>query len=436
LIWLSLVLSFILTFGIYYLIIFFYKKKIKRKGSIWLRLEKKIKRKRLNKALFVALIIFMGSSIHFACYNASNRIAFSNLSLSGQSHWVNNNGQKYLYIEADNHYDLGYHTGYHLSTEIVKMKYLIQIYTMMIGIEYSNFKNQCLDYLSYIPEEYKQEMQGIGDGATAGGGFFISFTDIVIQSVFYEVLYGRIAPSKLSVHSTLGCTALGARNFNGSIIIGQTIDLVKPFEWIQSFVLHKLKGEPLVFTYRIGGCPALPMGRNEYGLTLITNLVQTKITAPITKPTFVVVREGLAKNRTIESFYSTLLNNNNSAYSRNFIIANNTNILAIQSLPENHTSFIPISTIVQSNTFINPYWQNYLIDSNYSKHRQVFAEDLMTLAYNNIELTNLELLDILRSQPIICRDESGLIGMKTVAFMTMKSFGLGTPNGNIAKIPI
>jgi hypothetical protein len=178
------------------------------------------------------------------------------------------------------------------------------------------------------------------------------------------------------------------------------------------------------------------MGKNEYGLTLITNLVQTNIRAPITKPTFVVVREGLAKNKSIESFFSTLINDNHSAYSRNFIIANNTNMLAIQLLPENHTSHTPVSTIVQSNTFINPYWQSYLIDSNYSKDRQLYAENLMVFAYDNNELTNLELLDILRKQPIICRDESGLMGMKTVALITMNSFGLGTPNGNIGKIPI
>jgi len=434
--WLSLILTFIFTSGIYYLIGFFSIRKVKNYGSIWLKLERNIKHKKLKKIGFILLVLFLGSSILLVSYNISNRIAFFRFNISGNSQWVNSYGQKYLYIEADNNYDLGYHTGFQLSSEIIKMKFLIYLYAPMLGLPYSDFEGLCLDYLSYIPEIYKQEIQGISDGATAGGGFYISFRDVLVQSVFFEVVYGRINPSKQSINEALGCTAFGSRNGDGSVIIGQNMDLLKPFSWIQSFVLHRLKGKPLVFTYRLGGCPALPMGKNEHGLTLITNLVQTNIEAPVTEPTFVVIREGLANSKTIEDLYKTLVHNNKSAYSRNLMVANSTSILSIQALPENHTIQIPTTTTVQSNTYINPYWQKYLIDLNYSKNRQAFAENLLSVAYNNSELTNSELLSMLKSQPIICRDESGLFGTQTVAFMTFNSFGLGNPNGRIGIIPV
>jgi hypothetical protein len=436
LIWLSLILTFIFTFGIYYLIGFFSIRKIKNYGSIWLKLERNIKHKKLRKIWFILLVLLLGSSILFVSYNISNRIAFFKFDISGNSEWVNSNGQKYLYIEADNNYDLGYHTGFQLSSEVLKMRFLIDLYVPMLGIPYSEFESLCLDYMSHIPERYKQEIQGISDGATAGVGFYISFNDILVQSLFFEVVYGRINPSKLSMNEALGCTAFGSRNSDGSVIIGQNMDLLKPFSWIQSFVLHRLKGKPLVFTYRLGGCPALPMGKNEYGLTLITNLVQTNIEAPVTEPTFVVVREGLANNKTVEDLYKTLVYDNRSAYGRNLIIANNAEILSVQALPENHTIQIPTTTIVQSNTYINPYWQKYLIDLNYSKDRQALAENLLSIAYDNNELTNSELLNILKNQPVICRDESELFGTQTVAFMTLNSFGLGNANGKVGIIPL
>ncbi|MFX1233573.1 MAG: C45 family autoproteolytic acyltransferase/hydrolase [Promethearchaeota archaeon] len=427
---------FIFTIGIYYVIGFFSIRKIKNYGRIWLKLERNIKYKKLRKACFILLVLFLGSSILLVSYNISNRIAFFKFNISGYSEWVNSNGQKYLYIEADNSYDLGYHTGFQLSSEIIKMKLLIYLYAPILGLCYSEFENLCLNYLSYIPEIYKQEIQGISDGASAGGGFYISFRDIVVQSVFFEVVYGRISPSKLSMNKVLGCTALGSKNMNGSVVIGQNMDLLKPFSWVQSFVLHRLKGKPLIFTYRLGGCPALPMGKNEYGLTIITNLVQTNIEAPVTEPTFVVVREGLTNYKNIEDICKTLVLNNKSAYSRNLIVANRTSILSVQALPENHTIQIPTTTIVQSNTYVNPYWQKYLTDLNYSKDRQALAENLISIAYNNNELTNSELLNILKSQPIICRDEPGLFGTQTVAFMTFNSFGLGKPNRRIGIIPI
>lgn len=436
-IWLSLVLTITFTLYIYYLVINFYLKlrKVRGKGSL-IYFNGNGKHSRLKRVLSIMLIILMGSGINFSIFNISNRLAFFKLDLSGSAKWITTNGQKFLYIEADNAYDLGYHTGNKLSKEIVKMKFLIFISAPSFGLTYSEVESLCKKYLPFIPEKYKEEMLGISEGATAGSGILISFTDVLVQSVFFEVLYGQVVPYSLTIKRTLGCTAFGSINSNGSVIIGQNMDLTKTFEGVQSFVLHKLANNPLVFTYRLGGCPALPMGKNEFGLTIIVNLVQTRVVAPIMIPTFVLIREGLAKENTVEGFNSIISPNNKSSYSRNLIIADENKILAIQSLPENQTINFPTSTIVHSNTFKELHWQDSLIDPIYSKERQIYAENLLETAYNNTELTNAELLDILRDQPEICRNEKGFLGIGTLAFMTTKSFGLGNPNGKIGKIPI
>jgi len=420
----------------YYYILVLYSKQTKYQGRGFLiNFNIKGKHSRFKKVFSLILIVLIGGGINFGFTNLSNRIAFFKPVISGSSKWMTTNGQKYLYIKADSSFDLGFHTGYRLSNEIVKMKNLILISTPSFGLKYSEVEKLCKSYLPFIPEKYKQEMRGISEGATSGSGILIGFTDILVQSVFFEVLYGQVIPNSLTIKETLGCTAFGSLNDDGTVVIGQNMDLTKTFESVQSFVLHKLKDDPLVFTYRLGGCPALPMGKNEYGLTVIVNLVQTNIVAPTMTPTFVLIREGLASENTIEGFKNTIFPNNKSSYSRNFIIGNESNLIAVQSLPENQAITYPSTTVVQSNTFKEPLWQDTLIDPIYSKDRQIYAENLIESVYNNNELTNEELLDILRDQPRICRNEKGIFGTGTLAFMTTKSFGLGNPNGKIGAIP-
>lgn len=435
--WLSNILTLILTTSSYFLIYLLYLKYFKKRGKLfWKRIKFNKKHRTLNTIFGLGIILCLCSSLALFCFNISHRFAYLNLGISGESKWIYSNGQKYLQINAENNYDLGYHTGFHLSSEVFKMRFLLSISESSFGVSYSEMISLSEQYLPYIPQKYIEEMQGISDGATVGSGFPISFTDVLVQNVIFEILYGQINPLSESIDFTLGCTTFGSKNNDSTIIVGQNMDLVKPFSWVQSFILHKVGDNPYIFTYRIGGCLALPMGKNEYGVTITTNLVQTRLVAPIMTPTFVLIREGLENMYNIEDVYKNMFPENKSAYSRNFIIANTTSLLTVESLPENQTLIYPNSTVVHSNTYTNPNWQNYLVDPQYSKDRQVYAENLLNLAYNDNKINNDELLTILKDSPTICRDEQDFIGMSTVAFMTFYSFGLGNPNGHIGIIPI
>ncbi len=433
---LSIIITFILS-GLIFFLIYLSRKKWCKNSNRGICTDLKFTGKfaRVKKILAIVLIIFIGASIICCCHHISNRLAFLRMDISGHSEWRDSNGQKYLYVEANNHHDLGYQTGYALSDKILSMKALLLICSNSYGLSYFDIEKICNEYDSYIPENYKQEILGMSEGATAGSGFLISYTDILVQSVFIEALYGRHIPSELSIISDFGCTALGTINNDGSVLVGQNMDLIKPMGSLQSFVLHKLGNDPLVFTHRLGGGTSA-MAKNEYGLVLTVNLVQTKEIAPYTIPTFVLVREGLVKEKSIEGLYNTLFPNNSSSFSHNYIIANSSTILAVQSLPHNQTKTYPTNTIVFTNTFLNPFWQDTLLDPQYSKERQSYAEALLLEAYKDNMLTEEELIKILGEEPIICRDENGFFSMGTISFMTYNSFGIGTPNGHRGSIPI
>ncbi len=430
--WLTIIMTISIDVIIFYSIFKFLKKRKK------LKLNFKGRHPKLKKIGCLLILLITGGSIIFLSYNISNRFAFIRLNLSGYYEWRESNGQDYLYVEANEHYDLGYHTGHALSWKIVQMKYLLFFGASFYGLNYFNLIEMSNQYLKKIPEDYQKEILGVSEGASQASGFYISFSDILIQNLFFEILYGRHEPTTLELNSDFGCTAFGANNTDSTMIIGQTMDLLKPMGLVQSFVLHKLNNEPLIFSYRLGGALALPMAKNENGLTIVFNLVQTNIISPIITPTFVLIREGLSSLTSVKDFKDYLFPNNQSSFCRNFIICNNTLLLSIQALPEIQEIKNINATITTSNTYLNTEWENYLKDPKYSKERQVHAETRLLEAYNDNILSDSELLDIFKDEPIIYRNEEGLFGVGTLSFMTTNSFGFNSPgdSNQVGVIPI
>lgn len=430
--WITLILTPSLTLGFLYLSHKYLKKKgfsLKKILTAQFKFSKRLIRSKRILCFFGIYLLLGG--IVFTFYNLSNRIAFSRI-YSGYSEWRDSNGELYLYINADNYYDLGYLTGKGLALNIALMKYELMISSLMFGIDYFSMINIAKQYIEYIPDHYLLELQGISDGASAGSGFYLSFEDVLVQSVFLEIIYGRLLPD-FSI--SFGCTAFGTINYDNHTLIGQNIDLMKPMGACGAFVLQKYKDEPLTFTYRIGAC-TLPMGKNEYNIVINMNLVQLNIVSEITTPYFVLAREVFSHSSTIEQCYIYLFQNHTLPYGCNFLIAQNNNLLAVECLPNEINLSHPNSTIVHSNTYLNETWQDKLADPNYSKERQEYAENILQSAYNDHQLTDIELISILGNKPIICRDEEGFTGDGTVAFLTSKFFGIGTVNDNIGIIPL
>ena len=130
-IWITFFLTILLSSGFLYLTNRF----LKKRGISLIKILKcqfRFKKKLVRSKKFLAIIgiyLLLGGII-FIFYNISNRIAFSRLT-SGFSEWRNTNGQIYLYIETNNYYDLGYHTGKGIGYNIALMKYELLISSLM-----------------------------------------------------------------------------------------------------------------------------------------------------------------------------------------------------------------------------------------------------------------------------------------------------------------
>ncbi|TFG11713.1 MAG: hypothetical protein EU531_11300 [Promethearchaeota archaeon] len=431
-IWITLVLTIFLSLSFLYLMDLYLKKKgssLKKILTAQFKYTKRLVRTKRILSLF-GIYLLLGAVV-FTFYNLGNRIAFTRIH-SGYSEWRESNGEAYLFISADDYYDLGYHTGNGLASNIALMKYELMISSLMFGIDYFSMINVAKQYMEYIPEDYLLELYGMSEGASAGSGFYLSFEDILVQSLFLEIIYGRVLPSKTI---SFGCTAFGTINSNNESIIGQNIDLIKPMGACGAFVLHQFRNDPLVFTYRIGAC-TLPMGKNEHNIVINMNLVQLNIVSELTIPYFVLARDVFSQCNTIEQCSDKFFQNHSLPYGCNLLIAQNEKILAVQCLPNEINLNYPNSTVVHSNTYLNETWQDKLADPTYSKARQDYAEVILQSAYEDKELTDSELISLLGNKPIICRDEGGLTGDGTVAFLTSTHFGIGTVHENVGLIPI
>ncbi len=434
--WLSLLLTALLSTGAFYVLRHVQKVRGKIRGESNGTSPAGTRKHPRRRKLRNGMIAFMvGGLILFSSFYAGNRVAFARL-VGGSARWIQAGGQSYLYVEADTPYDLGYHTGVQLANQIVTLQSLLFLMALVQGYNYFEMQTRASEYLPYIPLQYQQELQGTADGATEQSGLLVTFADVLLQAVFFDLYYGRISPTQAVKPATLGCTALAANNSDGTIVLGQNVDLVKVFAQVGSFVLHKLGNDPLVFTYRFGASPAMPVGKNAHNVTITLNLVQTNVVAPVTTPVFVLTREGLAHNTTAAALCQTLFSGISNSFSRNFIIADEAEIIATQVLPNNHTTEYPATTAVRTNTFLDPHWQDTLANPTYSKARQAYAEGVLAGNYTDSNLSEGELLSILRDAPVICREEGGMMGTATVAFMTRQSFGVGTANDGIGTVPI
>jgi len=353
--------------------------------------------------------------------------------------WRESNGQPYLYVEADNHYDLGVAQGKGLVEQILTTRKMSRVLPLLVKTTPRVFKATAKKYLPFIPKKYQEEIQGMADGASTASGKKISFDDILIQALSLEVLYGQcnFNPANLpNLKKLQACTCFGAVNQDGSVVMGQNYDAAASTARSMSWVLHKLADEPMVFSARLGGVPAMPVGKNEFGLAMVVNVIISKETAPVMTPRFVRTREAFATCRTAQDAYEIMYANREFPFSLNMLISDTEKVIGVQIRPEEIRSNYVKNTLVQANKYDYVDWQQYLRDTEYAMDRFERAEELLHSAYAaDGQIDNEMLLDIMRDSPVICRDDPGATGV-TVAFMTRESFGLGTARGKVGKIPL
>lgn len=349
--------------------------------------------------------------------------------------WKESNGQKFLEVYAPDYYTLGFLQGKQLANEIKYFKGIIKL----IGLRYifkkcsyDKFLNLAKIYENNIPESLKVEMVGMANAILD-----VSYRDILLQNCFLDILYGQIIPENKAEYLLgveLGCTSFGLINKNDTMI-GQNFDY--PFFFKPSaYFIHLITPEfGEFFSFRLGGVLAMPIGVNR-NISVRVNVIKSNMKGTMKTPVAIRSRIGFEHALNVEQFYNIFIKEKMTS-SGNLILSDKSKVIALEMLPDFHVRRDIDQQVVRSNTYVSESLQNYLIDQEYSKLRQDYSEKKLNdlRASKDNAISDLDLLSILSDSPIICRENP--LKPMTLAFLTDKSFGLGTAKtNNVGMVPV
>ncbi|OLS14364.1 MAG: hypothetical protein RBG13Loki_2013 [Promethearchaeota archaeon CR_4] len=357
--------------------------------------------------------------------------------------WRESNGQPYLEVVAQDPFTAGLLQGKCLVDQIRHMKHYVLHFIIRYAAKRQSYKKfrelARKGYEKFFPSRYIEEMNGVAEGARV-----VDYDDILVQNCFSDIIYGHLIPDNpenpLLRKFDLGCTAFGIINTQTSdnipkTLIGQNFDYPGYFRRALSFVHLKSPDKPEVFALRLGGMLCLAAGRNSCGIALTVNAVKARVQADLTMPVTAKARLCLETANSAEMCYKIIFDLPIGG-SCNFLLADNTEIIATEVLSKHSVKQNATTTIVKSNTYVTEQLQQYLTRPNYSKQRQFYATGRLDQMYENKGgmLNDDDLLELLRDQPIICRKKR--LQPKTIAFITRQYFGTGNPVDNpIGRVP-
>ncbi|MFX1488585.1 MAG: C45 family autoproteolytic acyltransferase/hydrolase [Promethearchaeota archaeon] len=298
----------------------------------------KFKKKSVLLLFLLSITTFSGIiTFAHACRHNSSEINYAE--------WKLSNGQPYLYVEADNYYDLGLLEGQNLAFQIAWMKLMINLQAQELGLSYDTALYYALAYLEKIPDKYIFEMQGIADGIDIVNIPFmgqvyeisIDFIDVLAQNCFWDIYYGTILPMLTGYPQTPliagGCTAVAARSYRKTIF-AQTIDLSLLMKPTGSWVYTKINGNKF-FSFRVGSMLAMG-GVNKWGLSVSVNLLEVFNYGCSGIPLSIIYRSILENTKSIRQAKEIILSNN-FTLGWNYILRNKRNLLAIETIPNSYS---------------------------------------------------------------------------------------------------
>ena len=361
--------------------------------------------------------------------------------------WRESNGQPYLYARSPDYYTLGVLKAQYLSQQYITFDYALKgmIQNFGIPLDYAYYLASLYD--EFIPSDYQNEMQGIADTLP------LTYYDVLLQKSLFDGFYGQIIPDMTGLNISPihlgGCTVVASKNADGSITIGQNMDLSYFFKDTINFVLYKIRGKRPVFTMNMGASHLV--GKTKK-VTAVLNLVETVIHGEISMPTSIKRRMALENSRTAFG-YQRRMRTNGFASSWNWLIGDKyENLISCESIPSVYNDHILTEgeVVVKSNTFKTEEYKPYLLNPTYSLERQAKAEELSLNAMNDGILTLDELFgDILsysdNTEASITRipsdNPNDPILTSTVAFIGIQGnegkFGIGNPlESNWGVIPL
>lgn len=356
-----------------------------------------------------------------------------------QAEWKRSGGQNYLYIQAENRFELGELAGEYLSGQISGLRRAVGEKLSALSANPAmerRIKELSAGYLALIPEEDMEEISGIRAGYQKASGEEVSLEELAFQTFGIDLTnrLEAMVPQNVSLE---GCTNFGAVNSDGTTVHGQNYDSSPAMAIGDAFVHQHVKGTPDVFLYRPGASLGMAVGKNETGLLMTVSVVKTNCPGEVMTPRSVFVRKALTMEQSIDAARAMADSGGRSSFAFNLVLSDQKTVTGVQAIPKEQRICQVKRMLVQSNQFDYVDWLPYLKKPSYSKKRQLYAEDLLARFYGRYgKVDNRDLLEILKDEPVICRTKVGDGIGTTVLFMTRESFGLGNPaDAGIGKLP-
>ncbi|MGA8026434.1 MAG: C45 family peptidase [Bryobacteraceae bacterium] len=230
---------------------------------------------------------------------------------------------------------IGYQHGYLLSAEIEDSKRAIELSTTHgVNHSWADLRNIAQKiFWPVVPEEYRQELQGIGDGLKARGSK-LDVIDLVAMNGYMEFSYyydkarkneakGVPSPSSVGEHCS-AFLATGRYTKDGRIVIGHNnwTDYLTGTRWDIIFDIVPASGHHLI----MDGMPGLIHSADDFGITDAGMMITETTIGDFHGfnengiPEFVRARKAMQYSESIDDFARIMEDGKNGGYANKWLV--------------------------------------------------------------------------------------------------------------------
>lgn len=263
------------------------------------------------------------------------------------------NGWTLVHLEG-NPRDLGYQHGYWLAEEIADMKAVSELgLKQSTQKDWSFFRREARTMMwPHIEEEYREELQGITDGAQAKGQK-LDLWDIVamnglLEWEYYTKQYDRARGDTATVRRSVPerCSAFvatGSYTADGKVVIAHNnwSGYLEGSRWTIVFDIDPSSG----YRFIMDGLPGFIASDDDFGINAAGIMItETTITGfegydPAGIPEFVRARKAMQYSASIDDFARIMKEGNNGGYANDWLVADRkTNEIASLELGLKHVT--------------------------------------------------------------------------------------------------
>ena len=233
-------------------------------------------------------------------------------------------GWIYVHLEG-NPSEVGFQHGYLLAPEIEDSKQAIELsITHEVNHTWKELRKISQQVLwPHVPDEYRQELQGIDDGLKSHGSK-LDVIDLVTMNAYMEFPYYYDEPKKSVGEHCSAFIATGAYTKDGRIVIGHNnwTDYLTATRWNMVFDIAPSSGHKLI----MDGVPGLIHSADDFGMNN-SGIVITETTIsnfhgfdPNGVPEFVRARKAMQYSENIDDFSRIMKDGNNGGYANTWLV--------------------------------------------------------------------------------------------------------------------